>query len=1496
MNNDQGVSRTLDYYLERAKTLAGEDRFGEALDALRDARKLTAGTEVDLVENIKQEIEEARRQRIRALTGDLAVLLTREPGTLTPEDLDTGQKALARLQNVYPNPVELEPLVERWQAHRRRAEVLRDLEETRQQLETSWQAPLLLLSQYDEALALARRKADEHRDVLQFQELLKEAEQKREQAYKEEMKLTTQATEGNFKPLIEELERLKREGKQDLPVYDWGMVEEDGKPKRALVARGYLPAAEAIRRLRELATQYEEGKADDYRGRAQAELPAHPEAAAEWIGDALKFEYATPKKKEELQAFYNETIQPDLDRRQRAVELVEDALQRDKDVVEAWGLLDQATSIDRYAPDIERGRDQVRPCLKVYLEGLLDRATEKRQAGGFETAEEMTDRVREIVGGDEKLQAITQWAQELAKGCDADRDVYEAAGAEAKRIEGLVDANLAAAAQAMADLETTVAGRPERFQQILQGARHAVQAHRSLEALLAEWERRFQTLDPIRLEEREAFRQASNELDRLADEVGQAVAERGRKAGLVDFQRRLEARQHFLQGQLNWEAGLYEKTTAAWEQVIKAGRDDASLARDWLQKARDATAVSQAIEKAQAHQKTGRFKDALDALKDWRTKASPRQGEVQNIYRQIEDEWAGRLEAEIKSLIADLQQRPAYADLIEKVNQLELLRPSKAREYRYDHFPRIYEEWGDLAVRSGQYQEAEEHYQRAADLVRGEAHIRLVGKRRRARRQWVYDQVEKLIVAGKRSEAHQGLMTWIDDAPDDVESLAWLADLFLEDEENERAADYIRWAERRLEIADREQSPARAGLEQLEEIAEWRLRLETMRLKTRAVTDVNQAKQRITARLQPRTSLREYRLAQTARDGLIEQLKQTEQEIQQQETEHPLHIRLSQEAQDRVHRAWREVRRWLGEQVRKAGGISAWYDDVERNLLEQLRDLWDQTGARDVEQLDFRQAEPLADLRRRWETGLKIRYLSRQSGEGELAIREITDALGRLRTRANQLIDDPRGPEYDLKGAQLTPEDALSAQLRWSENLLAWAALLRDLLGGYAWAADKPSKTEEREDTAGTYTVSRESYNKVYEFRKAISNLRRAVQQTEQRLEQAIVAGKDGRRRWEHVNWQKLVFNVLQSPQLPEPLSDGQSQDRTYWNELEHNDVDRRWQAWRRAAEILLEANLSSQSERAPWEIINTEIAGAEIEERWEEISVPLEEHWRSFGQHWVVEQLLQEINEAERLRDRLVLLTVELHTLIQAEESRPALSRMERMETDDADDKYGFRQGHVMRDPQPLAWEELKEMLQAHQRQWEVFQTWWAPVERSALRPWREESRAKVVRLAREAGFEEAIQWVQDALEGTQTGGRTNRLGGGLALAPLLEHLENRPSELESPLSHRLRQALQETDRWHHDAQEAVDELRFWSGETTGQHRPGDIPGPIARLQTRFSEEVEALEFHLGILESIKPWPWKRREKEGQRQLCFELLAGVKQLAPDWPELKTLEQRTREA
>jgi len=548
-----------------------------------------------------------------------------------------------------------------------------------------------------------------------------------------------------------------------------------------------------------------------------------------------------------------------------------------------------------------------------------------------------------------------------------------------------------------------------------------------------------------------------------------------------------------------------------------------------------------------------------------------------------------------------------------------------------------------------------------------------------------------------------------------------------------------------------------------------------------------------------------------------------------------------------------------------------------------------------VEQLDFRQAEPSADLRKRWETGLKMRFLSRESGEGELAIREITNALGRLRTRSSRLTADPTGPEYDLRGRSLTPEEALLAQLRWSENLLAWAALLRDLLGGYAWAIQGPADTEEQEEASDTYTIAGEVYGPVDSFRKALLSLERAVRETKTRLKEAVAAGGTVRRSWEHVNWRQLILNLLQSPQSP-LVRDGLSGESAYWSDLEHDDAERRWQAWQRVAKVLLEANLHSQLEQVPWQIINQEIIRTRPEEKWDRIATPLREHLGSFGQHHVVSWLLEEIDKAERRRNRLVLWAVELHTLIQAEEFRAALARMEQIETEDEDDKYGFRQGHIIRDPQPWEWEELKETLRARQRQWEIFQTWWAPVEHSALLQWQETARAKVVSLACEAVFEEAIQWVQDALEGTQTGGRTNWLGGGLALAPLLDHLKNRPSELQSPLSHRLRQALQEVDRWHHDAREAVDELRFWSGETTGQHRPGDIPGPLARLQTKFSEEAEALEFHVGLLESIKPWPWKRGEKEGQRRVCLELLAGLKQMAPDRPELKAWEQEIREA
>ena len=162
----------LTYCLQQAHKLAEEDRFDEAFEAIRIAYKFAIEDEVALVEGTEREIEQQRNWRVRELTDELEALLKIPPEELTPEDLQRGAETLASLQGIHPGRVELEELEEGWRAHHRRAKVHRALVETRDALHKLWQAPYVLPSRYDEALALARQKAREFPDEPAFQQLL----------------------------------------------------------------------------------------------------------------------------------------------------------------------------------------------------------------------------------------------------------------------------------------------------------------------------------------------------------------------------------------------------------------------------------------------------------------------------------------------------------------------------------------------------------------------------------------------------------------------------------------------------------------------------------------------------------------------------------------------------------------------------------------------------------------------------------------------------------------------------------------------------------------------------------------------------------------------------------------------------------------------------------------------------------------------------------------------------------------------------------------------------------------------------------------------------------------------------------------------------------------------------------------------------------------------------------------------------------------------------
>jgi hypothetical protein len=542
------------------------------------------------------------------------------------------------------------------------------------------------------------------------------------------------------------------------------------------------------------------------------------------------------------------------------------------------------------------------------------------------------------------------------------------------------------------------------------------------------------------------------------------------------------------------------------------------------------------------------------------------------------------------------------------------------------------------------------------------------------------------------------------------------------------------------------------------------------------------------ARLQSARSIREYRLARESRDNLIKQLKESEKALSAEMNSKSAEF----ERHPAARRDWNKLSRWLRDQAQIQ--VPRQYGRLEGELMQNLEQALVQTAPPDVEMLLFRAASPDANIQKRWQVGLKVHYLS--DGHRAAGVyHELVRALSRLRVEVDQLKGDRRGPTEDLDGQPLEPLRALELQILWAENVQAWAAAIRNILDDYGWAA---GGGEERNEAKALH-------DEIEAFKLALVRLQQCIRTTHTRLEGAVAAGKGARQHWGTVIWREVIRQTLLA--LPETRDDD-------WAGLEHTDPDVRWQRWQAAAAALQRARLSERPEQAPWQKINKPIHDAGLNERWEEVLEPLAEVRREFGQHRVVEAAIQARDEAERLRNRLALMAAGLYAWVQAEGFQEALALMEQMETLDPEDRYGFQNRLAIPDfleGKRRPWPELRQHLQAQQRQWEDLLASWAPVECSALKPWQERHRAEVIALARRADYDRARELCRDARDGKLPGGKTNRLGGGLALKPLVEYLEQLRDPLKKPLSHRVGQKMQEVPKWHHDAADAVRELDLW-------------------------------------------------------------------------------------
>jgi hypothetical protein len=1496
--------RTLSDYLEEARRSSEEGFFEAAREQLFEALKLPdlSKEEVDQVLADQDILEQQLTHRLQELRGELEEILLLSPEQMTQAVLDAGQSSWARWEDLYAqsphwSSTDREELRLRWQERRKRVKSLLSLRATRRELDGLWQASPWETEKYDQALHLARQRAQALPDEPAAAEMLAEAQARREKAFESHGILTTAAMAGDFTLLVEEVERFAREGAETLPWYEWG-IEREGEQKRSLMASKLVPTADAIRHLLELAEQYQDDKGREYLGRARTMLWESPEGAAKLVQDAQAFEYCSPKMKEELVGFLEDEVQLALDRRERARELVRMTLEADQPVEEKWDLLSDAEKIDPYAPEIRSARKELRDSFKLHLQRELRRATEARGGGDFDSAAEIASRVLEIVERDEAaFKDLPEEARALKRLCAADRDFLVSVEAESERIKRLAGENLSSAFEALTELTESLAGRPERFQRILAAARSAVQARQSVEALLVGWDRRFRALDPGRLDSRARVRDAMDELARLEEEVDAERERRGSLPELLGFVERLESRRHFFEGRSNWETGLYEGAVDAWNWVAGRGQDDAGLADEWLAKARDARAVTDALDQARTEHEEKKYSEALTTLARWRTVASPKKKEAQDLYRTIGQNWATQLDTEILDLVSHLEKRPRYKDLVEKIDQLEPLDPEKARQYRYEHASPIFETWGDRHLDARHYEKAEESYRKAASWATGEDRRRLDAKVLRARRQQIEAQVEDFWSQGKRTEARERLAFSLQGQdPNYVPNHAWLASLFLEEEQAESAVLYLQQMERRLDAADRNRDPGRAGLDTAAEVVEWRLRLTLLREQVRAITDIRESKEQIGQWLRPTSSIREYLRAKRACDQLLKRLEGLVQELAGREVQGegegkslPPEEGLPQDIKERIQRARQEVLRWLREQLRPSAGVRVWYNTSERELLNQIREEWRQSIEPSLETLDFRAVAPIPELLARWSAGFKMRILFRESTEGEKTLLEATESTRRLGRAVKDFSQDPRGPDHSLAQESLEAREALAVQLNWGDHLQSWTGVLADLLGNYSWVSGQVSEGKASDDT---YEDIRATRNEIEEFQRALHDLAGAVQEAEVQLDRAVHAGRDGHTRWEHVSWDELVVSLLTSPKVPSPAENGRDLGRSYWSRLDADDPGERWIAWRKAADLVASEALKNASHE-----INAALQQSGIEEGWEDVEAALKNHLIRFGLHRTVRWILKQRDVARKKRDRLVEARILLAALANAEEFRKALRQMERMERIDPEDLYGFRSGEMVRSSEPLGWSQWKAGLAERGGQCDVFDAWRRTLEQETLLLWQQSMRSELLGLMRQARFEEAERLCRDFLEG-DGGGRTRQTGGELALEPLLERWRTPPPDLTPAHSLRLEQDLGEIERQRQGLAQIVLELRFWLAGAGGPG-PAELPVSIGTRRDAFQQQDERLRRGLdGLQEPLRRWlsRWWSRPMEAQRRYCLEALEDLRALAPDWPKLDAVRRMIEEA
>lgn len=1546
------MAYTLSDYLADARSYMEQGLFLEAFNALKSARK---SAELDdsgrgQIAAIENEIETAQQKTAAALTTRLQDLIDRSAQTATKEGLQEGDTLLAQLEAVYGDPKRpnLSDLTRKWQEFRAKGEMFIEYWRVEKQVREIWGKGTWQRDEYEKARGLAEGLVVRYPGEEIVQELKADADKVWSVAVKKWEDLETGAGQGDFDAIFKAIKDEEASGKRDFPLYTW--VKREGV-KRLWPSSTSVSFDECMTELRKLAQEYDNKKVDEYMQKANAQLAEYdPLAAERWVQEAQVkkdedgkkiggFKYASEEKLQELGTFYQTRVKPKLDNRARAEALAHEALDNSgKDIESAWAFLQQAEGIDAHAPQNLSIREQLLPRMRLHLDGLQRDATDRLNVeGDFTVAAGKAERILGFARMQPGLETQAENAERLLEQCSREKTEFNRVREEAARIQSLAATDLDGATRDLQTLERDVARKPVVFQQLLQGARSAVESGLSISQLDAKWYQEFRDRDPGRdsailasllafdvlddvrkQQKEEALASLRNHRNLLKDPLSKTIdAERakpGRRNAFAQIRAQVGKRIEFISGLLDWEAGLYEAARLNWKAVSESGMDDSQLATEWLARAMDATAVDAALKSARDHRQNNEFSEARKVLQPWLTKASPRQDDVRNLDRTVKVEWADDLEKRLKAQLQDPKEKDDFSLLAERINLLESLDADRAYAYKRDELLRVYEEWGDMALRNNALVSAAKWYEEAEKLAAKSE--RLVQKLFRVRQRQLFDQVdaERVGAAAEGLDKKAILSNWLQDHPDDVQVLERIVLLSLYENDAASAKRYMSRMRRALDAAEIDRNAFRADLGKGEEIPEWRLRLFGLDVQTEAVRVIQQRKKGIKEKLQAEKELRDYALARSEKESLLMELRGLRENLTNNRQKLSTEVEITPEACTRLTGDWDEKLAWLNTQLdeHSEDGVPEWFLQGEITLLRSLREVWARLPAVDSRRIDYRIARPDSQWLERWKTGLKIHFLQDgKSNEGEITLNEIPSGQGFLKDIVNELVNSPEGPRLDAQGNELACDDIPAEQLRWAENILNWIYEVGVITRAYHRETQQKGDSEAG-DEFGPLHAALESFRVELGGDGNKLGFVQAIRLARANLNNVRSAGNiyDHQRGWQNVPWRSILNIILDSVTQDKDLQELKLEIPDFRQHLDDVDVDIRARAWETADYGLRSLGLVDAPEKILWDQIDHTIRQAGIDtksgevrehqskgldERWAEVLDPLQDYAKRFGAHRSAQCLRRDFREAEKTRKQLVLATCLLYVQHEAEEFRAALETMNRMDQLDSDDRFGFRLGVLVGGRK---WGELRIWLEEQQRNWEQFCNWRDGIEHSVLPQWngalldavrwfksppepKMSVKGVIENLLQEAQFEEARKLAEDARQGKLSGGRTNTLGGGLSLKALREHMTvKKPVELEdkTKLSYRLRRALEQLVQIEHDLDEGITILDEWLG---GE----DVRGSIAFAEKQFQRKEEDMQ---AVLDSYRrAWFWQKNEYRGW---CRETLKELSDLAPRYSKIADYE------